>query len=678
MMRKLFCNPQPQLPVTNRRMARAVFRLAIVALACAPPAFAGGDAPQWMHALVNVPLPAYDDKTDAVELYSETTVSVQSADKVKRTVRVAYKILRPGGRRYGEVVVPFSSRSEKISNLRGWCIPSQGKDFEVREKDGLEVAVPKIEGSELVTDLKAKIINIPAPDPGNIVGYEYQVDEQPFVLEDTWYAQSRVPVRESHYSLQLPPGWGHKTTWLNHPEVKPTESGSQLEWVVNDLKGIRIEEDMPPEEGVAGLMIVSYFPQGGPGTKGFTNWQQMGLWYLDLARGRSDASPEIKAKVADLAASVPTPLDKMRAIAKFVQHDIRYVAIELGIGGWQPHTASDIFAHHYGDCKDKATLTRAMLHEIGIDAYLVPINTERGSVSPEMPAYMGFNHVITAIKLPDGLKDPSLVATLQHPKLGTLLYFDPTDEITPFGQISGTLQENYGLLVAPDGGELLELPRQPATMNGIRRKAKLTLDATGTLKGDVTEVRVGDRASSQRWALRNVSKDIDRIKPIENLLAGSLSSYRITGASLVNLNQTDQPFGYNYTFESEGYARNAGNLILVRPRVFGTKARAILETKEPRQFPIEFEGPVRDTDTFEITLPSGYAVDDLPPPVDADFGFASYHSKTEVNGGVIAYTRTFEVKELSVPVSKADDLKKFYRIIASDERNTAVLKTVGK
>jgi hypothetical protein len=36
-----------------------------------------------------------------------------------------------------------------------------------------------------------------------------------------------------------------------------------------------------------------------------------------------------------------------------------------------------------------------------------------------------------------------------------------------------------------------------------------------------------------------------------------------------------------------------------------------------------------------------------------------------------------EIKELSVPVSQMDDLKKFYRIIASDERNTAILKSVG-
>jgi hypothetical protein len=354
------------------------------------------------------------------------------------------------------------------------------------------------------------------------------------------------------------------------------------------------------------------------------------------------------------------------------------VAIELGIGGWQPHYAADTFTHRYGDCKDKATLMRAMLKEIGIDAYHVPINTERGSITADVPAYQGFNHVILAIKLPENLNDPSLVATMQDPKLGRLLFFDPTNELTPFGQIGGYLQDNYGLLVAPDVGELVKLPHQPASMNGITRNAKFALDATGKLKGDVIETRLGDRAHSQRWALHNVTKDVDRIKPIENLLAGSLSSFQITNATLINADQNDLPFGYKYSFESENYAKNAGNLILVRPRVMGSKAQAILETKEPRVFPIEFAGPVKDTDTFEIALPQGYEVDDVPPPVDADYSFASYHAKTEVKGNVISYTRTFEVKELSVPVSKADDLKKFYRIIASDERNAAVLKPSAK
>ena len=85
--------------------------------------------------------------------------------------------------------------------------------------------------------------------------------------------------------------------------------------------------------------------------------------------------PEIKQQVAKLTASKTTPLEKMQAIAEFVQHDIRYVAIELGIGGLQPHPAPEVFSHRYGDCKDKATLVRSMLHEIGIESYHVVINS---------------------------------------------------------------------------------------------------------------------------------------------------------------------------------------------------------------------------------------------------------------------------------------------------------------
>jgi hypothetical protein len=265
---------------------------------------------------------------------------------------------------------------------------------------------------------------------------------------------------------------------------------------------------------------------------------------------------------------------------------------------------------------------------------------------------------------------------MQHPKLGRILFFDPTNELIPFGQIGGYLQDNYGLLVTPDGGELIELPQQPSGMNSIQRTAKLTLDTTGTLKGEVKEVRLGERASSERRRLRTVTKDTDRIKTIEELLASSLSSFHITHASLINPQQTDQPFGFDYSFESENYAKHAGNLLLVRPRVIGNKGLGFLETKEPRKFPVEFEGPARDTDTFEITIPAGYAVDDLPPPVDADYSFASYHAKTVVNGNVVDYSRTFEVRELSVAVDKAEDLRKFYRTIASDERNTVVLKSV--
>ncbi len=674
---RLSCNQGKFMRVTDRRALLFFFWIAICAVVMAPRAAASSDAPQWMHALVGVPLPSHDEKTDAVLLYSDTYVTVLSENKIRTHVRKAYKILRPEGRERGTLGIDFSP-SKKITSLHGWCIPAQGKDYEVKDKDAVDMAAPA-EGGYLIEDTKYRFLRIPAPDPGNIIGYEYEVEEQPFWLQDVWEFQGIDPVRESHYSLQLPAGWVFKASWLFHPDVKPDENnGDVVQWKVSDVTGIRPEPDMPPWKGLAGQMIVSFFPSGGTLRKNeFADWEGMGTWYGNLISTRMDASEPIKQEVDALVAGKTATLAKMQAIALFVQHDIRYVSIQLGIGGFQPHAAPDVFAHRYGDCKDKATLLRTMLRQIGVDSYQVVINTERGSVTRETPAHSAFDHVILAIKLPDDVKDPSLIAVLQHPKLGRILFFDPTNDVTPFGEIGGYLQANYGLLVTPDGGELVELPQQPSAMNSIQRVGKLTLDANGMLKGDVKEMRLGDRAASERWRLRTATKNADRVKPIESLLAESLSNFQIVRASVVNLDRTDQPFGFNYTFQSENYAKTAGNLLLVRPRVLGSKSSGILETKEPRKFPLEFDGPLRDTDSFEIAVPPGYEVDELPPPMDVDYSFGSYHSKTEASGNVLHYTRSVEIKELSVPVSKMDELKKFYRAIATDERNTAVLKPAG-
>lgn len=678
MKSRSFCSQSQPMPANSCRLVG----LSLCTLLCVliAPRFArAGDAPAWMHAAASAPVPAHDEKTDAVLMYEDISVNVISADKVKTHVREVYKILRPEGRDYGIASVDFTTPSEKVTSLHGWCIPAQGKDYEVKDKEAIEASPRMIPGIELVEDVREKFLRIPAPDPGNFVGYEYDREEQPLVLQDSWQFQQEIPVRETHYSLQLPSGWAYKASWLNHPEVKPTEMNGQLSWTVSDIPAIRREEEMPPWRGVAGQMIVSYFPQGGATGKAFSTWQDMGAWYWNLIQPRQDASDGIKQQVASLTASKTTPLQKMQALAQFVQHDVRYVAIELGIGGWQPHPAADVFSHRYGDCKDKATLMRSMLHEIGIDSYPVAINMDRGSVTQQTPAHLGgFNHQITAIKLPNDLQDPLLVAVWVDPKLGRLLFFDPTNELVPFGQLPGYLQANYGLLVTPNGGELVELPQEPTAMNSIARKGTFTLDAIGTLKGEINETRLGDRAWMERMRLHNVTNSKDRIKPMEDLLSGSLALYQITKASLVNLNYPDRPFGFDYSFEAANYAKDIGGLLLVRPRVVGAKAQGFLETKEPRKFPIEFDAPVRDTDTFDIAIPQGFVVDDIPPAVDVDDGFASYHAKTELQGNSIHYSRTFEIKELSVPVARADELKKFYRIINTDERNTVVLKQQGK
>src|SRR5882672_5666985 len=675
MTSKLSCNRHCSERIGRQRRAGALVIACAALLTTAPLAYAG-DAPPWMRSLPSVALPVHDDKDAAVQLYSEKILNVGSNGKMKTVLRVAYKILRPDGKGYGIARAYFDSETQ-ITGMRGWCIPAQGKDYEVKEKDSIESTLPGVANGELMTDFRVKILQVPAADPGSIVGYEIEQEDRPYVLQDEWVFQDTIPAREVRYTLQLPSNWEYKASWLNFPEVKPTQVGNNLwQWILNDVKAVKTEENMPPWRAVAGQMYLSLLPPGGfQQQRGFEDWKEMGLWYTGLLKDRQNLSPEMKQKIASLTASQSTPLEKIRALANFVQRDIRYVAIELGIGGWQPHAAEEIFLHRYGDCKDKATLLGSMLREIGVESYSVVINTDRGSISPSMPAHRGgFNHAILAIKLPDGVRDPALVATLQHPKLGTILFFDPTNESTPFGQLSGFLQENYGLLVGPDGGEMIKLPILPPAMTGIQRSAKLTLDAGGTLRGQVKEIRFGDQARWQRRALHGSAQKSEWVKPIETLLSHSFTSFQITKASVTNLDENDLPFGYTYELIAQNYGKPAGNLLLVRPRVLGSKSNNLLDTKEPRKYPVEFDGPWRDTDTFEITLPPGYTVDDLPPAANADYIFASYHSKTEVSGNVLRYTRAVEVKQLAVPLEQMADLKRFYQIINGDERNTAVLK----
>jgi len=93
-------------------------------------------------------------------------------------------------------------------------------------------------------------------------------------------------------------------------------------------------------------------------------------------------------------------------------------------------------------------------------------------------------------------------------------------------------------------------------------------------------------------------------------------------------------------------------------------------------FPVEFDGPAKNMDTIEIQrLPAGYEVDDLLRRWMWTYSFASYHSQDgSCREPCCAIRGPFEIKELSVPLNKWMTSRSFYRIIAGDERNTAVLK----
>jgi transglutaminase-like putative cysteine protease len=165
--------------------------------------------------------------------------------------------------------------------------------------------------------------------------------------------------------VNLPSGWELKSFFVNYPEAKAEGSGDSYFWRFNDVPAVKHEPGMPEMLSVVGRMGVNFIAPGNS-SKSHKSWKDVGAWYYQLASSRRNVTPEIAKKVQELTAGKTSVFEKVRAVGAFAQRDIRYVAIEVGIGGQQPHYAQEIFANKYGDCKDKVTLLSAMLHEAGV------------------------------------------------------------------------------------------------------------------------------------------------------------------------------------------------------------------------------------------------------------------------------------------------------------------------
>jgi transglutaminase-like putative cysteine protease len=625
--------------------------------------------PEWVKQAASVQVnPAdYDDETNAVVLLKEHVVTIDANGAIGSDERRVVRILRPQGRNEASLPLYFD-KDEKIKNLHAYTITKSGGEFEAKEKDAVERS---LDSGDLYDTTRGKVIMAPEAEAGSVVAFEWHQQERPYVLEQVWHFQEDIPVLNARFTLNLPASWEYSEKWLNHPELKPINASAQsATWEVHSVPGIKPERRMPHWNAVAGRMSVHFY---GPGiqAKASRTWDQVGAWFNGLAATRRSPSPQIVETVQRVTATSPDFESKVRSIANWMQHEIRYVSIQIGIGGYQPHPAADIFRNKYGDCKDKATLMSTMLKQAGIDSEYVIVNlTDRAAVNPEVPSTNYFNHVILAIKLAHGeFKDAGAVFSDRAGQ--RWLLFDPTDPHLPVGYIEGSMQGSYGVLINGEHGELIKFPVIDPEKNYFNRNGKLTLEADGSLRGDITESSRGDVADEWRYyATNSAQKDFNKM--IERRLNETFAGASVSDISVENLQEFDKELKIHYKLIAQSYAKNAGPLLLVRPRVLGPY-EVSLDPKE-RHYAYEFEFPERRKDEFEITMPSGFTVDELPQPIHTDVGFANYEANTEWKDNVLHYTRTMAIKDPSVPVEKIGDLRRLFGTIASDERNTAIFK----
>jgi hypothetical protein len=653
-----------------RRFACALVALAGVRAYAAGSIFGPAPLPDWVKAAAAQKLPVFPGTPKAVVLLDETTYTVGSDGRAVEHVRRVVKILRPQGRDYGYPFVTFDKDS-KVLSMHVWSIDPAGHEYTLKDEDLREIGHPG-EGGQLYDDERAKVADPPGRDPGGIVAYEYERRNRPYLAETNWEFQDELPRLHQKFTLVLPPGYTYTTTWAHHEKVdgRDLENHSYL-WEMNDVAAIDLEHvPMSPGGGALAARMAVHYTGPGLAEPQDGTWQGIGQWYSGLSHDRLAATPEIAAKAAELTAGRTDFYDKAEAIGEFVQKKIRYFVVEIGVGGFQPHAAGDIFRGRYGDCKDKATLLSAMLSTVGIHSALLMVDTERGVIDPNAPSIAG-NHMIGAIEVPKGYESPKLHSVVTAKSGKRYLIFDPTWELTPFGQLEDNLQASYGVLIEGDDSQVIQLPVMAPELNTIRRTASFQLGADGSLKGSVTDKRIGDLAEHRRGVFQHEDGKKQQ-EYMDRTIASDLTSASMSGLKVENIDALNKDLTTHFDLQAAHFASTSGGLLMVRPRVFGSYVLDV--DRKPRKVAINLEETMQASDAFDIELPEGYVVDELPDPVKADFGFASYVSSTELQGRTLHYSRTYTLRQVTLPADKYGDVQKLSSVIAADEQSLAVLK----
>ena len=647
--------------------------LAAALLACtAVPAHAGlfgkdSPVPQWGLDAAKTSTPSYAGDADSVVLFDEYVETIDGQGRAIEREREAIRILEPQGRR--EACVVSYDVDEKINYFREWTIGADAKTYQAKDTDFADVG--DTSDSKMLSTERERIVHPPAADVGATIICESEELMAPWDQEKVWGIQSGTPVAFEALEVDLPAGRPYAVSWHRYAPVTPAEiTPNHWRWEIKDMPKLDLR-DVSASPGLTALAARMSVTWGDAAAAGKDNeWRALGIWFTNLEAQRPDPSPEITAEAKELAAGAPDFFTRLANITEYIQKNIRYFVVERGIGGMQAHFAADIFRNRYGDCKDKTTLLISMLRAVGIQAFYVPVDDRRGVVDPDAPSLAG-DHMITAIEIPAGVNDPRLMAVVKGSDGKRYLIFDPTDERTPVGNLPSELQGGYGLLAAGPSSQVIALPVLDPNANGTDAIGKFTLAINGTLSGTIDSLHIGPKGADLRLFLKYTDEK-ERHDAWETMVARDLPGVVLDSFKFVEPSALDKPLEFHYSVTEYQYAHLAGPLLLVRPRVEGSMA--IRFDDKPRAVPFDLDATGRWRDSFDIALPPGYVVDELPDPVNIDMDFASYHASTTANGNALHYEREYVVRQVEIPAGRAADFRKLESAILSDEKGTAVLK----
>lgn len=406
-------------------------------------------------------------------------------------------------------------------------------------------------------------------------------------------------------------------------DISKTETDGSVTWTAKNLRAIRSEQYAPSITKRVPFLkaaLKDFYLKGVPGVG--SSWESFGSWMnTELIAGSNDVPQETINEIITLTKDLATEEEKARVVYKYVQDKVRYISIQIAIGGWKPMLASDVDRLSYGDCKALTNYTKNLLEAVGVTAYYTLVNAgeEQEDINEDLVSLQG-NHAILAVDLDNNLDN--------------LTWLECTSQTTPFGYLGDFTDDRKVLLITKDGGKIAQTKRYELSENLDYTKATWKLDANGGLTGKVF-IQTTGIAYGKTYGLADLKPE-DLKKYYLNTWS-HLNNFRIDNISLKN-DPKAIVFEQEMTLELSNFSRTIGQDLIFKPHIFNRLELPPRYDKRTSGFSILRS--TKNTETHEFLIPDNYDVEALPKNIKIESPFGSYQVVYEKQDRTIFFTRT--------------------------------------
>ncbi|MBM3416739.1 MAG: DUF3857 domain-containing protein [Bacteroidetes bacterium] len=609
------------------------------------------------YAVSRIPAPLLKN-ANVVKRTAVTDYEIFSMIKARLYEKYAITILNEAGDRYASFY-KYYDKLRSIKSIDGKLFNAEGREIKsVKNKDVKDYSA--VSSISLMEDSRTKVHDFFYKNYPYTVAYEVITEfNNTYVLPD-WFPQPAefYAVEKAVLSLKLPAWYSLKYKMINYtrtnPVVENNKGEKEMNWEVDNLPALVNEYAAPHLAWRTTCVFLSPEKFEIAGYNGsLSAWKEMGLFQLELNRGRDQLPDAVKQKVHALKTGIHDSREKVKVLYEYLQKNTRYISIQLGIGGLQPFDASYVAKISYGDCKALSNYMLSLLKEAGIKSYYTLIRSGRGEYffTPDFPQDP-FNHIILCV-----------------PFVKDTMWLECTSQTLPGGYLGGHTDNRYALLVTEEGGILVRTPKYGLNENLEIRNIKAVLDADATLEVKVTTLYTGIQQDDYHSLINNLSKEKVKEALNEQL---DFPTYDISHFEYTETKTALPAIEEKLDIVVSTYATITGKRLFIVPNIM-TRHNRKLQSTEDRKYDIELTLEYKDVDTVEISLPPGYMPEAMPKDVSLSTKFGKYECRTKLENDKLYYYRVIEHYSGRFPFSDYTELVKFYEAIYKADRSKVVL-----